>query len=146
MRVGTFPRSFDKDLFPAQSVRIAILGEFARGKVSRVCTLAVVLTHDIPANEIYESVPIHGLSEESNRASFQVERLGILGRLPRHNDDGDRRVTVLDVLEKLEPAQVWHVNISDNTTAPGQSTGAEKLLGREVAFRFVATGRKQIDQ
>ena len=117
-----------------------------QGHQSRVRTLAVVLTHDIPANEIYESVPIHGLSEESNCASFQVERLRILGRLSRHNDDRDRRVTVLDMLEKLEPAQVWHLDISYNTTAPGESTGAEKLLGREVAFRFVATRRKQIDQ
>src|SRR5580698_3219522 len=80
------------------------------------------------ADEVYECVPVHRLSEESNRALFQIERFGVLGWLPSNNDNRHWTPDIFHMLQKTESAHLAHFDICNDAAAPGKSITSKKLL------------------
>src|ERR1700743_879867 len=80
------------------------------------------------ADEVYECVPVDRLSEESNRALFQIERFGILGWLPRNNDNRHWTPEAFHMLQKTESAHLAHFHIGNDAATPGKPITSKKLL------------------
>src|ERR1700751_31349 len=89
--------------------------------------IAIRLTRD-RADEIYECVPVHRLSQETNRPLFQVERFGVFGRLARDDDNRHWTLDAFHMLKEAEPAHLVHFDVRNDATAPGKSITPKKLL------------------
>src|ERR1700747_2693267 len=98
------------------------------------------------ADKVDECVSVHWISEESNRALFQIERFGILGWLPGNNDNRHCAPDAFHMLQKTESAHLAHFDICNDAAASGQSITPKKLFGRRIAFCLKAAGSKKIDE